>query len=399
MTASAPASAQDQETALVERAAALHDLVAEDAAEADRERRLTDRVVDAITDAGLLSLTTPRRLGGYEADLATLVEVTRELGRACSSTGWVAGILNAGAWLAATLPEQAQREVWGENPHARVAGVLAPTAEVEHVDGGIVVTGEWGWASGSLHAEWTMAGAPLGTDADGRPENALILLPMSELTIKDTWFVAGMRGTGSNTLVAERVFVPEHRIMSMAAALDGEYRTEHADEALYRASLPGVLMLAALGPHVGMAQAVLEYATAKAPRRSVSSTTYTAQTDSVAFQLRLAEAAIKIDSALMHAHRAAADVQSAAEAGGLPEPLIRARVRMDSGWVSTLCREAIDDLMTAHGSSGFADFSPIARIWRDQETSSRHAILQTDVCKEVYGKALLGVEPNVSHLI
>ena len=148
-----------------------------------------------------------------------------------------------------------------------------------------------------------------------------------------------------------------------------------------------------------MAQAVLEYATAKAPRRSVSSTTYTAQTDSVAFQLRLAEAAIKIDSALMHAHRAAADVQSAAEAGGLPEPLIRARVRMDSGWVSTLCREAIDDLMTAHGSSGFADFSPIARIWRDQETSSRHAILQTDVCKEVYGKALLGVEPNVSHLI
>jgi len=28
-------------------------------------------------------------------------------------------------------------------------------------------------------------------------------MPMSELTIEDTWFVAGMKGTGSNTIVTD----------------------------------------------------------------------------------------------------------------------------------------------------------------------------------------------------
>ncbi len=403
MSASAPTDLQAHEptmSELVARAEGLHDIVAEDAVAADRDRRLTDRVADAITEAGLLHLMAPRRLGGYQTDVLTLVEVTRVLGRACSSAGWVAGILNAGAWLTGILPEQAQRDVWGENPRARVCGVLAPTAEVEHVDGGILVSGEWGWASGSLHCDWAIAGAPIGPPAEEGSdfEHGLILLPMSDVTIKDTWYVAGMRGTGSNTLVVDKAFVPDHRIQSMPKALKGEYRTEHHDEALYRASLPGVLMLAAVGPHVGMAQAAFDYVLEKAPKRQVSSTNYT-QKDSVSFQLGLAEAAARIDTALLHAHRAARDVDAAAAAGGLPDPLIRTRVRMDSGWVASQCREAIDGLMTAHGSSGFADFSPLARIWRDQETSSRHAILQVEVAKEIYGKALLGVTETVSKLV
>jgi alkylation response protein AidB-like acyl-CoA dehydrogenase len=384
---------------LVSRAAALREQLWEDADEADRTRRVTERNIAAITDAGLLRLMMPRRLGGYETTARTLVDVTLELGRGCGSTAWVAGILNAGAWLTGIFPDEAQRDVWGEHPSNRVAGVLAPSAETRPVDGGMMITGRWGYASGSLHSEWVVAAGPV-RGADGEPETHLVLLPADQITVEDTWFVAGMRGTGSNTVVAEEVFVPEHRMLSLPRAIAGEYRTEHTDEALYRASFAGILMLAIAGPQIGLAQAALEHVLEKAPNRAIASTIYTVQAESELFQATVAEAATRIDTARMHAYRAADDVDRAAAAGGPPtDARARARVRMDTAWVAQQCREAIDLLLTAHGTSAFAEVSPLQRIWRDQEVASRHAIVAPNVVKEAYGKALLGVEPNITALL
>ena len=39
------------------------------------------------------------------------------------------------------------------------------------------------------------------------------------------------------------------------------------------------------------------------------------------------------------------------------------------------------------------------RIWRDANTASRHAVLNTEVGKEIYGKALIGAEENITPLI
>jgi alkylation response protein AidB-like acyl-CoA dehydrogenase len=384
---------------LVARAAALRQRLWDDAAETDRRRDISPETYAALVDAGLLRLTQPRRLGGYETDVRTLIEVTTELGRGCGSTAWVVGILNAGAWMVGLFPERAQKEVWEQDSRNTIAGLLAPSSRIQRVDGGIVVTGEWPWASGCLHSQWTTVGVPLAANPDDPPENGLVLMPMSDVTIKDTWFMAGMRGTGSNTVVAKDVFVPNHRFISLPRAIAGESWSEHKDsEPLYRSGIAAVLMLAIAGAQIGLAEAALAYVIEKAPNRAIASTRYTKQTDSVAFQVAVAEAAAKIDTAKLHAMRAAADTDATGVRGEMPDMRIRTRIRMDNSWASQQCREAVQLLMTAHGTSAFAESSPLQRIWRDLGTATHHAIAAPNVCKEVYGKALLGVEPQISTL-
>ena len=72
---------------------------------------------------------------------------------------------------------------------------------------------------------------------------------------------------------------------------------------------------------------------------------------------------------------------------------------MDTGWVAAHCREAVELLVSAHGASSFADTSRLQRIWRDLHVSSRHAVINPTVNLELYGKALLGVEPNITDLM
>ena len=100
----------------------------------------------------------PKRLGGYETTIKTQLEVTAALGEACGSTAWVAALTNVCAWFTGLFFDQAQRDVFGADPDARVAGVFAPSTGVEKVDGGYRVSGKWAWSSGSLHATWAYVG-------------------------------------------------------------------------------------------------------------------------------------------------------------------------------------------------------------------------------------------------
>jgi alkylation response protein AidB-like acyl-CoA dehydrogenase len=306
----------------------------------------------------------------------------------------VASLINVCAWLASLFPERAQQDVWGDNRDAWVAGSLAPHGDAKAVDGGWRVTGKWMWASGSLHAQWAACGIHMNDENGDTVNFGLSLMPMSELTIEDTWFVAGMKGTGSNTMVAERVFVPEHRYASVPAAINGHYRTEHTDEALYRSALLPVLALILVGPLLGLGRAALKIAVEKAPKRAVSYTRLATQTESTAFQLKLAEAAMTLDDGILHAHRGADDIDRWAASGEYMDYVGRARVRADTGWTSKRVREAISLILDAHGASGFADSSPMQRIWRDANTGGRHAIVNTLVNEELYGKALLGIGPE-----
>jgi alkylation response protein AidB-like acyl-CoA dehydrogenase len=224
---------------------------------------------------------------------------------------------------------------------------------------------------------------------------------MSDLTIEDTWFVAGMKGTGSNTLVAQDVFVPDHRIVSVPAAINNQYPTEHTGEVVYRSSFIPALALVLAGPQVGMARAAVDLVIEKAPKRQIAYTIFTRQTDSSAFQLQVSDAAMLADTALLHVERAARDIDETAARGEVMEYVMRARVRADTGWAIRKAREAIDTAISANGASSFADVSPLQRLWRDANTAGRHAVVLPSVNQEVYGKALLGIpyEDNITPLI
>jgi alkylation response protein AidB-like acyl-CoA dehydrogenase len=158
-----------------------------------------------------------------------------------------------------------------------------------------------------------------------------------------------------------------------------------------------VLILA--GSQLGVARAALDYVIAKAKARGITHTTFQRQADSTGFQMLVADAAMKIDTAFLHAGRAADDLDRAAAAQRHPELVERARVRMDTALAAKYAREAVELLVQAHGTSSLADHNPLQRMWRDVHVASHHAITEWQVNLEVYGRAMLGVEPNITHLI
>ncbi|MEV8610941.1 acyl-CoA dehydrogenase family protein [Amycolatopsis sp. NPDC051373] len=396
---SVTAAERDLRADLVERAAKLVPVLTTNAARTEKSRRIPEENLSAIEEAQLFSIMRPKRFGGLQVDFRTKLEVTRELARGCGSTAWATSLMNVCAWFTGLWGEEAQKDVWAERPANRVAGVFAPTGTAEVVPGGYRVSGRWGWASGCLHSQWALVGVPLADESGQPADQGMVLIPMSELSIEDTWFVAGMKGTGSNTLVADDVFVPAHRYVSVLKLIDGEVANPYRDEELYRAAfVPGAAIILA-GPQLGLAQAALDVVLGKAPQRGIAYTYYDRQTDAPGFQLAVAKAASLVDSAHLHAYRAAADIDEAAHRGVFPDYAARARVRMDTGRAIIFAREAIRELVSAHGASSFAEVSPMQRIWRDSEVASRHAVANPEISAEVYGRALLGFTSGVSPLV
>ncbi|MFC0112050.1 acyl-CoA dehydrogenase family protein [Kibdelosporangium aridum] len=385
---------------LVTRALDLKPLLSKNAAAGEADRRVVEESIQALTDAGLFKLTIPKRYGGYETSVRTMLDVSAAVAEADGGTAWVVTLTNVCNWLAGLFSVQAQDDVFGANPDAKVSGVLTPTSDAVKVDGGWRVTGKWFYNSGSWHADWAVLGFPLTNDAGEVIEPALALVPRSDTSLEDVWFVAGMRSSGSNCLIANDVFVPEHRVMRVESAVDGTYATERQDaEALYRSAFVPTLALVLAGPQVGMGRAALDLVTSKAAKKAISYTFFASQQESTGFQLQIAEAARLIDTAQLITHRAAADIDEAAARGVYPDFVTRARVRSDTGYIAECVTRAIDILLAAHGAGSFADVNPLQRIWRDSSTAARHGMVSPIVGYEIYGKALLGVDHNISPLV
>lgn len=384
---------------LVARAKELRPLLRKNAAQGDADRRTTEESIQALKDAGLFRLHQPKRYGGYETSARGLVDVSAAVGEADGGAAWVVSLLNSGAWLVGGFPEQAQDDVWGANPDALVAGVFSQKVFSRPVEGGYLVTGEWFYSSGSLHADWAAVSAPLLDEKGELVDMALALISREDFEVNDTWHVVGMRGSGSNCIVAKDVFVPHHRLLSVGPAIEGVWGTEHKDEHLYSSPLGPLFTIGMVGPQLGLARGALEIVSEQASKKGITHTIYERQADSVPFQVALAEASLRIDTAHFHAHRAADDMDAAAQSGEGLDFLARTRIRGDVGWAIENVNKAINELLYLNGAGAFAESNHLQRIWRDSTVASRHAGILPAVCYEIYGKALVGNEERITPVI
>jgi 3-hydroxy-9,10-secoandrosta-1,3,5(10)-triene-9,17-dione monooxygenase len=380
-------------------AAELHPLLARNAAQAERDRRLPAENIQILEARNLFKVMVPRRWGGYGAPLPTVLNTFAELARGCGSTGWVAMILNGCGWWASLLPDRGQEEVFA-HADSRFCAAGSPVLKGLRVPGGVQISGKFPFASGCWHSSW----GGLNVQVEDQDQNAsdviVAFAPISELEIEDTWFVAGMCGTGSNTLVARDVFVPDYRILWMGKLLNGALADRgHTGEASDRYWFYSANALITIAPVIGIAQAILECVIDGTSKRGITFTTYTRQADSSVVQHQIAEAAVKIESASLLIMRAAQEVEDSAVAGTSMDYVTRARIRGVVGFAARLLREAVDPLMSIGGTSGFADSSPLQRLWRDASIATRHVLLATDPSLEIYGRALLGVEGNITPII
>lgn len=384
---------------LVARVRELRPLLRKNSAQGEEDRRVVEESIQALRDAGIFKLLQPKRYGGYETSMRTLVDVSAAVGEGDGGTAWVVSLLNSGAWLASCFAGQAQEDVWGEKPDALVSGVFSPLVESTKVEGGFRITGKWYYNSGSWHADWAVLSIPITAESGEVVDQAMALVPRTDLDLEETWFVAGMRASGSNCVIARDVFVPEHRLMSVPAALEGSYPSEHTEESLYSSELGPLFTVGMVGPQLGLGRAALEIVQEKAAFKPVTNTIYAKQADSVAFQLQLAQASLMIDTAHFHAHRVTDTMDSAAANGEKLDFATRARIRGDIGWAIEHITKAIDILLTAHGAGSFAEVNPLQRIWRDSSVAGRHAGILPTVCYEIYGKSLVGSEERITPVI
>lgn len=381
---------------IADRLDALRPVIVRNAERGAAERRIPDESIDALEAAGLFRTMVPKRYGGHEGSITTLLGAAAAVAEMDGATGWVLGLSQVSAWVAGLFSGKAQDDVFGANPDARFCGAINPIGRGERVTGGWRVSGRWGYVSGSLHAQWAVLGFAVPEDAPPGYGLGVALIPITELTLHDTWRMAGMRGTGSNTLTSEGVFVPDHRVMSLMEASMGRYPTEFKDEVAYRAALLPALTAVLAGPLLGIGRAAVQHVRTAAAEKSIAATTFARQADSAGFQIQVAEAALRVDSAQLHAFRAAADIDGHARAGTVPDYEMRTRIRADTAMAAAYLTSAVSALMDAHGSGGFAESSPLHRMWQDVNVGARHALINPGVAYEVYGKALLGVENDVS---
>ncbi len=388
-----------QSAELVQLAAELVPALRKRAGRVDVERRLPDETIRDMVDAGLFRVWIPKRYGGYQASVSTHLEMIRTLGLGCTSTAWTMAMMTTTSWMVCQLPQKAQDEIFGDDPDARLVGLFTPTAEPAiRTEGGYIINGARPWGTGCLHATWAEIMVPLA-DERGQIVNQLwTFVPISDVEIVDTWDTMGLRGTGSNTLVAKDLFVPEHRTVPMLGpqgVMEGFTRNENrANEPLYRLPLAMISRDCFAGSILGAAQAALAYALSILPKRSIPYGPYVNQAAAVSTQLQIAEIATMIDTAEMHIRRAAAACDAAGEAGVFPSDEARARCGHDSAFGIRMAKEAVDRLMYVCGASSVAKGNPLELISRDVTTGTLHGVARVDATLELLGSVLCGQGPQ-----
>lgn len=380
---------------VVARAKRVAIAIKDNAAHAEELRRVPETSIALLKEQGLLRVIQPKRAGGWELSMRAHLDVVTALAEGCGSTSWVAGVAHAHSWMLGHFPEEALQEVYGDDPDTLVAAVIAPRGKaVRHADGSYSLEGFWPFGSGCLHSEWLILGAEVSDEAGEVVDAGDFLVPASSVEIRDDWYVAGLQGTGSNSMTCGGLKVPAHRFLS----LDRLYALEtpgleNYDGWLYRAEAVPVLSLCITGTALGTVRAALPEYLRVVPGKALAYTGYKAE-DFVGTQMNVASAATLIDCADFLLYRIADDIDRYAKAGERMPMEMRGRIRMDCAQAVRFCMEAMDKMFHTAGASGLSLKSSLQRAWRNVHAINMHGLLAFDTSAELYGRVLLGLEPN-----
>ncbi|QFU77193.1 hypothetical protein EY643_16860 [Halioglobus maricola] len=375
------------EAKAIRAAKALRPLLQKNAQIHHQIGEMTEEVVDAITNAGLHNLAVPSRWDGERLSSVALARVSAEIARGCPSTAWSVSITNSCAWMASQMKDSMQEAVFA-NGTPMLTSPQNGFGTLEVVEGGYLLTGRWSYGSNSHHAEYALL---TGILEETQPVQCLVSI--NDVTRLDTWDVVGMRGSGSDTLVADKVFVPLEYACKMAAVVSAEGFSYEMEASDYWVVFP-LLRAKALGVLVGTVEGLLD-AVAAGANKPVVYTNYTARQDSGAFRAYIGEAATKIRTArtMMDSVNDVND-QSALKARHLSVDEAQ-HIRAEVALVIKLLSEASTTLMDLAGSSGFSESNMAQRYWLDFNVGSRHVVFNPYISFEAYGDHVLGRELSV----
>ena len=383
----------DPETRAAETLARAQELVpvlAERAAATETLRSLPAETIADMRAAGLHAMGKPRRLGGAELPLDAIVRIVATLARGCASTAWVSGVYSDHAMIVGMMDPRVADEVWADDADATISAGFFPSGTNEPAEGGWRLTGRWGFASGCDHARWVFLGSVVAKDGEA-PEPRLCLVPAGEVEIDDDWEVMGLAGTGSKTLVAEDVFVPEYRTIPLRLSSGGwEARGRPDVPPLYRLPHVTTIPFHFCATALGIAESLLEDAVADIAKRHSFGAPVA---EYASMQMRIAAASAEIDCARMLIERDTGEAMAAMREGRSLTLAERARNRRDMAFAAGFCRRAVEGLFEAGGARSVYSASIPQRKFRDVRVAANHIILNWDVAATTYGRIAFGLDP------
>jgi indole-3-acetate monooxygenase len=371
---------------LVERARALAPLIAREADEIERTRRLTPAVTQALVENGLYRALLPKSFGGAELPLESFMQMQEEVARADASTAWCLGQCSVCAMTAAYLDPDAANQIFNVAP-----GILAWGAikhEVQAVPGGYLASARWDFASGSRQASWLGAHVRVveadGTPRrkpDGSPEIRTILFPATSATLHDVWDVIGLRGTGTDSYSVENLFIPEK-----FAALRDEPAALRQQGPLYKLATNMVFGMGFAATSLGVARATLdaaiELSRGKTPQAQM------AMRDNNAVQGLIGRTEASWRAARAYLYSTAAEAWRDLSRGEPVTEAHRVALRIAVTWTIHQSTAIVDTAYRMAGATAVFNANKFERRFRDM-----HAIAQQiqgrDAHYEDAGKAIL----------
>jgi acyl-CoA dehydrogenase len=349
----------------------------ERAADIDRDDRfVADNYAD-LKAYGFFGAGVPADLGGGGLANAELGALLRELARHCASTALAFAMHThqvAAAWrwkhqkapvdglLRRVAAEQIILLSSGGSDWLHSSGTATP------VDGGFRIDARKGFASGAAAADLFITTAVYDDPTEG-PTVIHISVPMRApgVRVLSNWRTLGMRGTGSNDVMLENVFVPHE-----AVALRRPRGRWHP--AIHLAAMIAIPLIYAV--YVGIAESARDLALELARKRSVDA--------------HLVDLSGGIDKALATARLALSDMLTAA-ASSTPGPATTNRVMTGRAIVADAVLEVVDLALEIGGGAAFYRDAGLERRFRDAQACRYHP-LQERIQREYAGRLALGLD-------
>jgi alkylation response protein AidB-like acyl-CoA dehydrogenase len=375
--------------------------IREAAVQCDLDRAVPAESIALLERAGVFRILQPSRYGGTEGRLQLFFDAIAAIGSACTSTGWVAGVLGTHQWVLGHFPQEAQDDVWKAEPRTLMSGSASPASVTAlRVAGGYRVSGTWRFCSGSNHATWHFGGATISNPEPGTPDKLLVLLPVTDVEFVDNWIVNGLRGTASRDGIARDVFVPEHRVLAISALLAGKTPGQRVNSgALFRLPNATVVALGIAAPPIGAtASALAGFIDANRTRERTGGLQGATRimAESPTLQLQIADAATRYDAVRALIERDLEETQRANEGGALTVNT-RVRVRRDLAFAVQACVEIVGTLYQSAGTTAMFTPNSLERTWRDVTATGMHVGLRWDNLGVAAGRHLFGLEPNAQY--
>jgi alkylation response protein AidB-like acyl-CoA dehydrogenase len=379
------------DTTLIEAARRIATVIQEHNEEAERERRLSPPVLAALHESGLLRMFTPRSLGGLEVDPITRTLVAEEISGHDTAAGWT--LCNPLDWahFCARLPDEGPEEIYSNGANILIAAQFGRPLNATPVEGGYRLDGRAPFVSNCYDADWiAMTAMVAEEDQQGEPKMLMVYFPRESCQIIDTWHVMGMRGTGSNDVSVNDVFVPKARTFPMVPEFEpGSYY----QGPLYRFPLFGVVATSIPPVMLAMARRAIDEVSSLAQGKTpVASSMVLRERASAQAKVAQAEAVLRSGRLLLYDTLSTAwETTLRGETLSLTQ---KADLLLAITHAASSATKAVELMYSVAGTSGFRTSSPLERYFRDIQVLKHHA-LAAESRYETVGQVYLGLPPDL----